>query len=150
MARIRSRLESLVMGEARGRDLDDRTGLAGLEASERRRFPEDIPGEDGHVRLEHRHVVQAQRRFDIDGQIMRERARNRAGERRLDALMRDTFGRRHDDVPPDQLESLVLVEDAGRDHATDVLDGERSSGDPSGGCGDGDVHGSDHVAMRRI
>jgi hypothetical protein len=45
--------------------------------------------------------------------------------------MQDSLGRHHHDFPLDQLEPFVLAEDAGFDHAADVLDGKTRRGKPS-------------------
>src|SRR5262245_10202788 len=55
--------------------------------------------------------------------------------------MCDPLGRHHDDFALDQLELLILVDDAGFDHAADVLDGERPTRETFGSCGGGNVHG---------
>ncbi|HTO63275.1 MAG TPA: hypothetical protein VMM15_18690 [Bradyrhizobium sp.] len=56
--------------------------------------------------------------------------------------MHDALGRHHHDFPLDELEFLILVDDANLDHPTDVPDGERSAGEAFSGCGHGNVHGS--------
>src|ERR1700730_1442021 len=50
------------------------------------------------------------------------------------------LGRHHHDFALDQFELLVLANDAGFDHATDVLDGECPARETFGSCGDGNVH----------
>src|SRR5258708_28909607 len=55
--------------------------------------------------------------------------------------MCDHLGRHHDGFPLDQLELLILADDAGFDHAADVLDGERPARETFGGGSGSDVHG---------
>src|ERR1700674_1436880 len=54
--------------------------------------------------------------------------------------MRDSLGCHHHDFALDQLELLVLADDAGFDHATDVLDGECPTRETFGSCGGSKVH----------
>src|SRR5215471_15629346 len=71
VTRVEWRLESLIVGEARGGNLDDEMGFAGVELSESgRRFPEQLLGKDGDIRLEQERICQAQGRFDANGQVI--------------------------------------------------------------------------------
>jgi hypothetical protein len=54
--------------------------------------------------------------------------------------MGNPLGRHHHDLPLDQLELLVLADDAGFDHASDVVDGECPARETLGSGGDGNVH----------
>src|ERR1700756_45389 len=64
--------------------------------------------------------------------------------------MSKAFGRHHDDFPLDQLEPLVLADDAGFDHAADVIDGECPAGETFASCGDGYVHGSVCIVINQL
>ena len=59
--------------------------------------------------------------------------------------MGDVLWRPHHDLPLDQLEPFVLVNDTGFDHAADVIDGECPARETFGSCGDGYVHGRGFV-----
>jgi hypothetical protein len=54
--------------------------------------------------------------------------------------MCDPLGRHHHDFPFDEFELLVLMDDAGFDHATDVIDGECPAWETFGSGGHGNVH----------
>jgi hypothetical protein len=142
MARIKPPLETLVIGEARRGNLDDKTGFAGVEPGEPlRRFLEQLLGKNGDIRLEHDPIGKPQCCFDPDRQMVRQGADDRDHQSRFDPLMRDPLGRHHHhDFPLDQLELLVLADDAGLDHATDVLDGEYPARETFGSCGGDNVH----------
>ena len=95
--------------------------------------------------LDHDGIGQAQGCFDADRQVIRQCADDCNDQGRFNPLMRDTLRRHHHDFPLDQLELLVLVDDAGFYHATDVLNGECPARETFGSGGDGNVHGRDFV-----
>jgi len=88
---------------------------------------------------------QPQRCLDPNRQVVWQCTDHSYGQRRLDPLMREPLGRHHHDFALDQLELLVLGDDPGIDHASDVVDGKRPAGETFGGGGDGYIHGGDRV-----
>lgn len=58
----------------------------------------------------------------------------------LDDFVLVAFWRSDDELPLDQLEILVLGDDARLDHAADFRDGERPAGETFGGAGGYDIH----------
>jgi len=75
-----------------------------------------------------------------DGEMIRQRAHHGNRQGRLDPLMGKLPKRRDNDLPLDQLELFVLADDAGIDHARDVVHGERPAREPFGSGGGGNVH----------
>ena len=55
--RVEARLEPLVIGEARRRDLDDQMRLTGIELDKTRRSSEQLLGENGKIRLKQTPLV---------------------------------------------------------------------------------------------
>ena len=90
--------------------------------------------------LDHDGIGQAQGCFDADRQVIRQCADGCNHQGRFYPLVRDVLRRPHHDFALDQLEFLVLVDDAGFDHAADVIDGECPARETFGSCCDGDVH----------
>ena len=73
VARVQWRFQGLVVREACSSNLDDELGFAGVELSESaRRFPEQLLGKDGDIRLKQDRIGQAQRGRDADRQIIRQ------------------------------------------------------------------------------
>jgi len=64
--------------------------------------------------------------------------------------MRDALGRHHHDFPLDQLEFLVLADDAGIDHAADIIDGEGAARETLGGGGGRNAHDREFAVMNDI
>src|ERR1700730_9502726 len=73
VARVKSRLETLVVGEARGGNLDNKIGFAGIKLGEpHRRFLEQLLGKNRNVRLKHNCIGQLQCCLDADRQVVRQ------------------------------------------------------------------------------
>jgi len=83
---------------------------------------------DRNVWLDQNVVRQLQRIFDSDNEAVGSRASKGSGERILDPFMRQSFRRDHDDLSPDQLNLLLLSENA-RFNQCDGYPQPRTSGE---------------------
>jgi len=73
VASIEPCLETLIVGDARGGNLDDQMRFAGIELCEPApRFPEQLFGKDSDIRLEHDRTSEPQRYFHADRQVIRQ------------------------------------------------------------------------------
>jgi hypothetical protein len=117
--RVERGLAAEVVAEARVRDLDHEPRSLGGEAPDaaRLRIEHEIGLKVG-VRCE------AERGFGGEHEIVRKPARPMYVQRGLQHLMLVTFRRHRDDLPPDQLDPLVFVENTGRRHRLQLGDGK--------------------------
>jgi hypothetical protein len=79
------------------------------------------------VGLEENVFRKLQRGLVRDKQIVRRCATEDTIQQEPDLVMPDVFGRRHDEIPLNQLETLVFPQDASLHHAADVIDREWTS-----------------------
>ena len=135
MARIEPRLEAPVVGEARHRDFDRQQDVRALDL-----FELDAPRIDDEIRFDESVGAQIDRRLNSEPEVIGQRARNADIERRLDELMDVRLRLHRHDLAFDQLEVLVLRDDAGVLHAQDFGHRERPAVEALGGAGDVGSH----------